>query len=128
MRKRTWGIAPEVLLDRARTMRRAPTRAEHRLWHSLRAGRAAGVAFRRQAPILGFISDFLAASARLVVEVDGASHDHEVASAEDDRREKQLKAAGFEVLRVTEDDVLRDSDEVASRIIGRAVERRLALR
>ena len=114
----------EVLLGRAHAMRRAPTRAEHRLWHSLRAGRAAGVTFRRQVPMLGFIVDFLAVSARLVVEVDGASHDHELAMDEDLHREQQLRKAGFDVLRVTDEEVLQDTDAVAERIIHYAMERR----
>ena len=46
----------------------------HAHWVCIR-GRRLGVAFRRQAPLLGpFIADFLAPSVRLIVEVDGASH------------------------------------------------------
>ena len=104
-------------------MRRAPTRAEHRLWHSLRVGRLKGVAFRRQAPVLDFIVDFLAASARLVVEVDGVSHDHELAFEVDDHRDRSLRAAGYEVVRVTEEEVLCDADDVAERMIRLATAR-----
>jgi len=57
----------------AHTMRQAPTDSEARLWRALRSSQL-GVAFRRQVPLLGFIADFYAPSARLVVEVDGGYH------------------------------------------------------
>jgi|GEM_PF-1575170 len=49
----------------AHTMRQAPTDSEARLWRALRASQL-GIAFRRQVPLLGFIADFYAPSARLI--------------------------------------------------------------
>ena len=59
-----------TLIRFAREMRREPERSEALLWAQLRGGRL-GVRFRRQHPFAaGWIVDFYAASARLVVEVD----------------------------------------------------------
>ena len=63
----------DTLALHAHTMRQAPTESEARLWRALRSSQL-GVAFRRQVPLLGFIADFYAPSARLVVEVDGGYH------------------------------------------------------
>ncbi len=49
-----------------------------------------GVAFRRQVPLLGFIADFYAPSARLVVEVDGGYHARRVSA--DARRDRGILA------------------------------------
>ena len=63
-----------LLAERAHAMRHAPTESEAVLWRLL-SGCKLGVAFRRQVPLASrYVADFLAPSARLVVEVDGASH------------------------------------------------------
>ena len=69
-------IAPTLgtLLRFAREMRRVPTRSEALLWARLRRGQL-GVHFRRQHVFpIGYVVDFFAATARLVVEVDGSVH------------------------------------------------------
>jgi very-short-patch-repair endonuclease len=49
------------------------TPSEAALWELVRRGRT-GVWFRRQVVIDGYIVDFVAPAARLIVEVDGAYH------------------------------------------------------
>ena len=71
----------------AHAMRQAPTSSEQALWEALRSGRL-GVQFRRQVPFHNFILDFVAASARLVVEVDGGYHG--ARRAADERRDNKL--------------------------------------
>jgi hypothetical protein len=56
-----------------------------------------GVTFRRQVPLGPFIVDFLAPSARLVVEVDGGYH--ELRAKADARRTRWLERRGYRVLR-----------------------------
>jgi len=51
----------------------ARSASEAALWRRLR-GRRLGVQFRRQVVLGSFVVDFLAPSARLVVEVDGGWH------------------------------------------------------
>jgi very-short-patch-repair endonuclease len=94
----------KVLKPSARGMRKQPTPAERELWGALRGGGVAGVKFRRQHAIGRFIVDFFAAKARLVVEVDGAVHDSQVAENAD--RESFLRSQGVRMLRVRNEDVL----------------------
>ena len=65
------------------------------LWARL-SGRQLGVRFRRQHPFGVYILDFVALSARLVIEVDGARHDAE----RDALRDAFITRSGFRVLRV----------------------------
>jgi len=107
-----------LMTQRARRPRRDLTDAERKLWGKLRARRLAGLAFRRQAPCGSFIADFLCAEARLVVEVDGATHSRDEEIAYDKRREAWLVANGYRVLRVTNDDVYRNLDGVCEAILA----------
>jgi len=66
--------------------------------------------FRRQHPVEPYVVDFLCASAKLVIELDGESHDGRLRY--DDRRTQHLEDLGFQVLRVTNDDVLTNLDGV----------------
>ena len=87
-----------LLAERAHAMRHAPTPSEAALWRLL-SGRKLGVAFRRQVPLAGrYIADFLAPSARLVVEVDGAAHLS--CTKLDARRDRALARLGYGVLRL----------------------------
>ena len=88
---------PAIVTQRARAMRHALTPSEQRLWLALRGG-ALGVWFRRQVPLGRFIGDFVAVSARLVVEVDGAYHARQRAA--DARRDRALQRLGYCVLRL----------------------------
>ena len=88
-----------VLGPRARAHRKAPTASEALLWSQLR-GKALGVRWRRQHPAGPFILDFYCASAGLVVEVDGASHDGPDATACDRARDEALTSVGLRIIRV----------------------------
>jgi very-short-patch-repair endonuclease len=87
-------------------MRTAPSEPERVLWEALRASQL-GVRFRRQVVLHGFIVDFFAPSARLVVEVDGAQH--ALRRNADKRRDRALARAGLRVVRVSAALVMRDT-------------------
>ena len=96
--------------ERSQQLRTNSTFLEQRLWSMLRARQLGSMKFRRQHPIEPYVVDFLCASAKLVIELDGESHDgrHKY----DDRRTQHLEDLGFRVLRVTNDDVLTNLDGV----------------
>jgi very-short-patch-repair endonuclease len=90
----------------ARQHRCSPTESEARLWSALNA-RQLGISFRRQVPLAGcFIADFCAPSIGLIVEVDGPIHARR--PGPDARRDLKLRRAGFRVVRVSAELVLRD--------------------
>jgi very-short-patch-repair endonuclease len=90
-------------------MRQYPTASERRLGQAL-SGSKLGVAFRSQVPVGRFIVDFLAPSVRLIVEVDGGVH--LVRRSADAARERKLRRAGYRVLRVTAEEVMRELPKV----------------
>src|SRR5579872_6036041 len=106
---------------RAKQLRRAMTRAETLLWRHLKAHRLAALGFRRQSPMGNYIADFVAHSRKLVVEVDGESHDFESRLRHDERRDQWFASRGYRVLRFTNDDVMRNLEGVVL-AIGQAAE------
>ncbi|MBS0211036.1 MAG: endonuclease domain-containing protein [Planctomycetes bacterium] len=106
-------IAPQQT-ERARKLRREATYPERLLWQRLRRANQKSVRFRRQVPIGPFIADFFCPEANLVVELDGVSHDER--AVQDAERTTYLSSLGLEVFRVTNDEVVADSDAVAEAV------------
>ena len=111
-------LASPTTRERSQQLRRNSTFPEQRLWSMLRARQLGGMKFRRQHPIEPYVVDFLCASAKLVIELDGESHDGR--RRYDDRRTQHLEDLGFQVLRVTNDDVLTNLDGVMESIANHA--------
>ncbi|MCK1638694.1 endonuclease domain-containing protein [Bradyrhizobium sp. 157] len=107
--------------DRAKRLRREMTRAETLLWRHLKAKRLAGFGFRRQVPMGSYIADFAAHSCKLVVELDGESHDFVERLRHDERRDRWFEVRGYRVLRFTNDEVLKNLEGVVL-AIGLAAE------
>jgi very-short-patch-repair endonuclease len=75
--------------------------------------------FRRQQPIGPYIVDFFCHEVALVVEVDGRSHDER--GKEDSQREAFLREQQrLQVLRVSNDDVLKETESVLFAILRAA--------
>ncbi|HXV29038.1 MAG TPA: DUF559 domain-containing protein [Sinorhizobium sp.] len=98
-------INPKVRL-RAKELRTERTKAEAAMWNMLRDLRPLGARFRRETPIGPYIADFAWLSARIVVEVDGDSHESDAGRRHDQRRDQFMKAQGFTVLRFDNSQVL----------------------
>jgi very-short-patch-repair endonuclease len=94
-------------------MRHEATPTEWRLWQEIRCAKQ-GVVFRRQVVLRGFIVDFYASAAKVVVEVDGASHGQRTAA--DRRRDRVLGAFGYRVVRVPAEEVSSKLEAVLARI------------
>src|SRR4051794_18255684 len=85
----------------SRRLRSELTPAEQRLWRELRANRLAGLHFRRQQVLFGFIADFYCHAARLAVELDGAVHQER--AEYDQERDRILEANGIRSIRFPND-------------------------
>jgi very-short-patch-repair endonuclease len=101
---------------RAKELRQAMTRAETLLWRYLKANRLDGLGFRRQVPVRRYIADFVCLSAKLVVELDGESHDSEERQKADRKRDAFFTSEGFEVLRFTNEQVISGLEGVLEAI------------
>ena len=87
------------------------TKAERMLWSILSGRKCGGRKFRRQHAIEPYIVDFFCAEAKLVVVIDGESHDGR--RHDDRRRDEYLENLGLRVMRFTNGDLLENLDGVA---------------
>ena len=101
---------------RARELRWSMTEAERRLWQLLRRKQLAGFRFRRQATLGPYIADFFCSKARLVIELDGASHTSDKQIAHDERRTRWMISNGLRVVRFTNREIFEDADRIADAI------------
>ncbi|MBL0309636.1 MAG: DUF559 domain-containing protein [Bacteroidetes bacterium] len=101
----------------ANKLRKEMTKAEACLWKfALRAKGMKGYQFRRERPVLHYIADFMCMELKLIIEVDGLTHQWEETHAKDNKKDADLKAAGFIVLRFNDDEVLKNMGPVIAQI------------
>ncbi|QDZ08945.1 DUF559 domain-containing protein [Sphingomonas panacisoli] len=98
---------------RARELRNQATPQERTLWRYLGASKL-GHKFSRQMPIGPFFADFVCRGAKLVVELDGYSHDLSVEA--DARRDRYMQEQGFQVLRFSNEDVTTNVEGIVNTI------------
>jgi len=107
-----WKYNPE-LNSFAKQNRRNMTKAEACLWkYLLGARQLMGYRFNRQRPVGEYIADFLCKELMLIIEVDGLTHQFEEVRNNDILREKELETLGFTIIRLDDDEVLNDIDNV----------------
>ena len=99
-------------------MRKHMSPPEAKLWNLLRREPFDTFHFRRQVPMGPYYGDFVSHRARLVIEVDGASHTADSAIAHDARRTTYLEAHGYRVRRFTTLDIFGSLDGVAATILA----------
>jgi len=95
--------------EHARTLRDSQTDAERWLWSHLRRRQVNGWRFRRQHPIPPYIADFACIEAKLIVEADGGQH---AEPSRDEIRDRNLKEAGWRILRFWNLDILKNMPSV----------------
>jgi len=101
----------------AKQLRGSMTKAEASLWkYALRASGIKGYQFRRERPVLNYIADFMCKELKLVIEVDGLTHQWEETFAKDEQKDTDLKNAGFTVLRFSDNEVLQNLPNVVRNI------------
>lgn len=103
---------PSKTRQRAKQLRTERTRAEAEMWNMLRDFRPRGARFRRETPIGPYIADFAWLSKRIVVEVDGDSHETDAGRRHDHARDRWMEGQGYLVLRFDNADVLDAQDHV----------------
>jgi very-short-patch-repair endonuclease len=86
--------------------------------------RPQGFHFRRQAPLEGYVVDFVCYKYRLIVEADGSQHGEDKGLRHDARRDAIFHASGFRVLRFWNSEIDANLIGVVETIIARAKEHR----
>jgi len=93
--------------------------AERLLWNTLRSlPNYLNFRFRRQHPLHPYIADFACLKRKLIVELDGYSHDF--SQKYDAFRDEHLRHLGYTVLRFSNDDVLNNLEGVVATILCQA--------
>ncbi len=103
---------------RARSLRREATPAERALWEYLSCSQLAAK-FSRQMPVGPYFADFLCRELKLVVELDG--HSHDVTPERDVTRDQWMAENGYTVMRVTNAEV-KDNIEGVVQAISAKIE------
>jgi len=109
--------------NRAKQLRQTMTRAETLLWRYIKAHGLDGLGFRRQVPMGAYILDFACHSARLVIELDGESHDFVSRQKQDRHRDAWLEGQGYAVRRFSNEDVITNLEGVVAMICEAAKHR-----
>ena len=103
------------LKKHARELRNNSTLGEVILWKKvLRAKNVFNYQFNRQFPIENYIVDFISRKLKLIIEVDGYSHNFK--HSEDKERDFKLSGLGFTVIRFSEHEIKYDLDNVVRSI------------
>jgi very-short-patch-repair endonuclease len=97
-------------------LRKESTLSEILLWKQLRASQMMGCRFNRQKSIGKYIVDFYCSKLKLVIEIDGESHDNKWDN--DMERQTYLESIGLAVLRFDDLAVKQDMDNVLFAIEG----------
>ncbi|HNQ66777.1 MAG TPA: endonuclease domain-containing protein [Bacteroidales bacterium] len=100
--------ASSLIMDRAKQLRRRMTEPEEIVWEIVRENAILRLKFRRQHPISNYIADFYCHKIKLVIEIDGETHNQESAKLYDEHRTNVMNSFGIEVIRFTNNEILSD--------------------
>ncbi len=106
-----------LLKEFALKMRNEPTDSERLLWNVLSGKKLEGHKIRRQHIIGNYIADFVYLKSNLIIEIDGLIHQLPENKVSDEERTQWLEKEGFRVIRITNNEVLSNLDEVLDKII-----------
>ncbi|HTL39285.1 MAG TPA: endonuclease domain-containing protein [Methylomirabilota bacterium] len=102
----------------ARNLRKQSTPEEKILWFLLQGRRFGNFKFRRQVAIDQYIVDFCCLKKRLVIELDGGTHNSDSQKLKDKIRQDYLEKSGFKVLRFWNDDITNHLSIVKEKIFN----------
>jgi very-short-patch-repair endonuclease len=95
----------------ARKLRQDMTEAEKAVWLIIKTN-FPKYKFRRQHPVDDYIVDFICIQKSLIIEVDGGQHTEE----KDKARTEQLQKRGYRILRLWNNESLKNKEGVYQRI------------
>ena len=102
------------LVPLAKSLRKEMTKEERHLWYDFLKGYP--VRFSRQKVLGKYIVDFYSAEAKIVIELDGTQHYQEGNLETDQERTEFLEKYGLKVIRIANNEVNRNFQEVCELI------------
>ncbi len=103
------------LKQNRRDLRKHMTQSETLFWSVVR-GKQLGVKFHRQHSIGRYIADFCAPRLKLVIELDGITHDDPGVQEKDKAKQEFLEQRGFTVLHFKDSETLGNVENVLKKI------------
>ena len=100
----------------ARNLRNNSTKSEIILWSYLKGSKMMNCKFSRQKPIDNYIADFFCNELKLVIELDGYTHQIDEVFEKDVKKTKLLNNLGITVLRFDDKEVFENIDNVLREI------------
>ncbi|HYF68932.1 MAG TPA: endonuclease domain-containing protein [Ohtaekwangia sp.] len=123
MQRKMFYDAKPNSFEKAKWLRNHTTKHEQELWQYLRNKKVMGVRVKRQHPIGSYIADFYCHAAKLVIEIDGTSHNSTDQRLYDEERTINFTILGLMVIRFSNDQVEHDIDQVVNQIAHRIKDR-----
>jgi very-short-patch-repair endonuclease len=112
---------PAKIKIHASANRKKMPEVEVLLWTRFRKWRADGIVIRRQHSISSYIVDFACIAVKLLIELDGCSHEGQ--EEYDEARQKWLEDQGWTVMRFSNFEVTENPTDVAERVRSRILYR-----
>lgn len=100
------------LKELARKLRNNSTKSEIALWQELKGKKIHGYDFHRQKPLLNYIADFYCYELKLVIELDGYTHQFEEVQVKDEQKQAALEKLGLTVMRFQDNEIFKDMNNV----------------
>ena len=104
------------MIEQVRELRKKQTSAEELFWELVRDRNLFDLKFRRQHQIGHYIVDFYCHSEKLIIEFDGEIHNTPEQSKKDITRDKYLVSLGNKVLRVKNDELFNNTENVLEKV------------
>jgi very-short-patch-repair endonuclease len=101
--------------DLRKILRTQSTTGERLVWWRVK-GKQLGYVFRRQFNIKNYIVDFYCDKLKLIIEIDGYSHENEEKYERDIKRQQELEKLGYQIIRFKEIEVLKDLNVIIEQI------------
>jgi len=103
--------------QKRKDLRNNPTLAEKLLWDMLKGKKLNGNKFRRQYGVGRYVVDFYCVKKKLGIETDGGIQDTEESKMYDEERSEFLRNFGIRILRIRNEDVENNIEEVCQFIL-----------
>jgi len=100
--------------ERARKLRNEASPVERKLWQYLNKRQLAGYKFSRQIPVGPYVCDFICRKQKLIVELDGFSHESQ--QVQDWNRTNYLERHDYKVIRFTNEEIFQNVEGVLTKI------------
>ena len=114
------------LKDRARELRNNSTKGEIKFWSELLRKKQSGYKFYRQKILVHYIVDFYCPKLKLVIEIDGTSHDNK--KEYDEHRDRILESYGLKVLHFNDLQVLSNFHLIEKAFLKQIDKRKMELK